>query len=308
MEHCAPLPRCPVARAVSGHRGGERDHNDIMTARAIWKGHLELGQLVCAVALYAAASTSERIAFHVVNARTGHRVRRAYFDSETGKPVDREDQVKAYETETGKTVTFRSEELSDVVPESDKRLSLEAFVGCDEVDTLYFDRPYYLAPADDDAVPAYAVIRDGLARRKVAAIARTVLFRRVRAVLIRAEGPGLVASTLEFDHEVRDAAKAFEGLPDPKLDDEMIELAEHIIASKRGKFDPAAFEDRYDDALAALVKAKAEGRELPKPRAREPEAPVDLLEALRLSAREKAKRKPAGKKAAVKPTPNRRTG
>lgn len=279
-----------------------------MTARAIWKGHLELGQLVCSVALYAAASTAERISFHVVNARTGHRVRRAYLDSETGKPVDREDQVKAYETEAGKTVTFADEELKEAIPESDKRLSLDAFVGCDEIDTLFFDRPYYLAPADENARAAYAVIRDGLARRKVAAIARTVLFRRDRAVLIRAEGPGLVASTLEFDHEVRDAAKAFEGLPDPKIDKEMIDLAEHIITSKRGKFEPETFEDRYDDALAELVKAKAEGRELPAPPPRKPETPIDLLEALRRSAGDRTGSKTAKKRTAAKSAPRREAG
>ena len=121
-----------------------------MAPRAIWKGHLEIGQLVCPVALYAAASTSERVAFHIVNRKTGHRVRRVFVDAETGEPVERDDQAKGYETDRGKTIVLEEEELAEAVPESDKTLRVEAFIPCGEVDTLYFDRPYYLIrlPAD----------------------------------------------------------------------------------------------------------------------------------------------------------------
>ena len=158
-----------------------------MAPRAIWKGHLEIGQLVCPVALHAAASTSERVAFHIVNRKTGHRVRRVFVDAETGETVERDDQAKGHETDRGKMVVVEEEELAEAVPESDKTLRVEAFIPCDEVDTLYFDRPYYLTPDGEAAESAFAVIRAGLAKQKAAAIARTVLFRRLRPVLIRAQ-------------------------------------------------------------------------------------------------------------------------
>ena len=244
-----------------------------MSARAIWKGYLGFGELVCPVALHAAASTADRVSFHILNRRTGHRVSRVYFDGETEKPVEREDQVKGYETDTGETVILESEDLAAAVPESDKTLTIQAFVACEAVDTLYLDRPYYLTAAEESAQTAFAVVRDGLAKKKVAAVARTVLFRRVRSVLIRAVGAGIVAHTLEYEHEVRDAAKAFSGMAQPKIDKEMLDLAKHIIATKRGKFDPAKFEDRYNDALAELVKAKAAGRPSRLPRSRGPPNP-----------------------------------
>lgn len=268
-----------------------------MAARAIWKGHLQLGQLVCPVALHAAVSASERVSLHILNRKTGDRVNRVYLDSETGKPVEPEDQVKGYETDGGRVVTLEDEEIARAVPEGDKTLHVEAFVPCTEVDRLYLDRPYYLTPAEEAAETAFAVIREGLRRKKVAALARAVLFRRERGVVIRAQGRGLVASTLEFAHEVRDARRSFARLPEPKIDREMLDLARHIIDTKRGSFDPSRFEDRYDAALAKLVQAKAKGEAIPartKPVAAEP---IDLREALRQSAEAAKKRRGRAKSA-----------
>lgn len=255
--------------------------------------------------MHAAASTSERVSLHVLNRKTGHRVRRVFVDAETGEPVERDDQAKGYETARGRTVVLDVDELAEAIPESDKTLRVEVFIPCAEIDTLYFDRPYYLTPDGEAAETAFAVIRDGLAKEKAAAIARTVLFRRMRPVLIRASGPGLVAATLEFDHEVRDAGKVFDDIPELKLDKEMLDLARHIIETKRGKFQPEKFEDRYDDALAALVKAKATGKTIPKSKAPEAAKPIDLMAALRKSAAAKAKaKKPPAKRAA----PRRKAG
>jgi DNA end-binding protein Ku len=276
-----------------------------MTARAIWKGYLRFGELVCPVALHAAASTSDRVSFHIVNRRTGKRVHRVYVDAETEKPVEREDQVKGYETESGKTVILEPDEVAGLIPESDKVLHLEAFVPCSEVDTLFLDRPYYLTPAEESAETAFAVVGDGLAKKKVAAVVQTVLFRRVRSLMIRAVDNALLAHTLEYDHEVRDARAALADVDAPKLEEEMLDLAEHIIRGKRGKFDPSKFEDRYDQALAELVKAKIAGKPLPVPEEPEPTERGDLLEALRASASSKrAGARQSGKRAtdAKKPT------
>lgn len=255
-----------------------------MAPRANWKGFLKVAEVTCPVALYTAASTSERIAFHTLNRQTGNRVHRAFVDSENGAPVEREDQVKGFDIGGGEHIILEPEEVADAVPESDKTLSISAFIPCGEIDDVYLDRPYYLAPADARDDEAYALIRDGLRARKVAALARTVLFRRVRTLMIRAHSDGLIATTLNFDYEVRPAAEAFADIPELKIEGEMLDLARHIIETKAGSFDPSAFTDRYESALAELVKAKIEGRKI-KPAPRPKAAPTsDLLTALRQSA------------------------
>jgi len=177
------------------------------------------------------------------------------------------------------------DEIAAVVPDSDKRLKVERFVACGEIDDVYFDRPYYLAPSDAAGMQAFNLIREGLAKRKVAALAQTVLFRRVRTLLIRPHDQGLIATTLNFDYEVRSSDEAFDNIPKrKKIAGEMLDLAKHIIETKRGTFDPSKFDDRYEAALADLVKAKLAGKPLPKPKTVKPTKVVDLMEALRQSA------------------------
>lgn len=255
-----------------------------MAPRANWKGFLKVGELVCPVALYTAASTSERIAFHMLNRKTGHRLHRGFVDSETGAVVEREDQVKGYEAEENDYIALDQEEVAAAVPESDKTLEIEAFIACDDIDDLYFDKPYYLTPSDRPGTEAFVLIREGMKARKVAAIAETVLFRRVRTLLIRPEGPGLIATTLNYGYEVRSAEEAFSEIPALKLKGEMLELAEHIIKTKSGRFDPKKFDDRYDAALAEVVKAKIEGRKIKPVKPKAEDKVIDLMEALRQSA------------------------
>ncbi|MGE0232525.1 MAG: Ku protein [Flavobacteriaceae bacterium] len=265
-----------------------------MAPRAIWKGHLQISELSCPVALYAAASSAERISLHMVNRKTGHRLHRQFVDEETGEPVDKDDQVKGFETDKEDFILLEPEEIEAAVPESDKTLDVEAFIACGDVETVYFDRPYYVAPATEAAETAFAVVREGMRKTNVAAIARAVLFRRVRTVLIRAQGRGLVATTLNHDYEVRSASDIFDDVPEIRIGKEMMDLAKHIIGTKAGEFDPATFDDRYDAALAELVKAKAAGKKLPVARAKREEKVVDLMDALRRSAQAEGKR--AGKK------------
>jgi DNA end-binding protein Ku len=255
-----------------------------MAPRANWKGYLKVGEVVCPVALYTAASGSERIAFHIVNRKTGNRVRRQFVDEETGKPVEAADQVKGYERGPDDYLMLEPDEIAAALPDSDKTLSVQAFIPCAEIDDVYFDRPYYLGPGSPAARESYVLLREGLRAREVVAIAQTVLFRRVRTVLVRAYGAGLMAATLNFDYEVRSAAEAFQDIADAKIDREMLDLAEHIIATKRGSFDPKSFHDRYEEALADLVRAKLEGRPLPVRKPEPASNVVDLLDALRRSA------------------------
>lgn len=267
-----------------------------MAPRANWKGFLKVGEVSCPVALYTAASTSDRIAFHTLNRKTGNRVRRVFVDEDTGKTVDRDDQVKGYEVASGEYVVLSPDEIAAAVPESDKTLCITAFIGCDDIDDLYFDKPYYLAPTDAEAAEAFALIREGMRKKKVAALAQTVLFRRVRTVLIRAHDDGLIATTLNFDYEVRDAEDVFADVPEIEIADEMLDLAQHIIKTKRGTFDPKDFDDRYESALAELVRAKIEGRKIQPRKEARPEPVVDLMEALRESAAmAKPRRRPSAK-------------
>jgi DNA end-binding protein Ku len=274
-----------------------------MAPRANWKGFLKIAELACPVALHTAASTAERVSFNTVNRETGHRVHREFVDTQTGKPVPKEEQVKGYETAPGEYIMLEPDEIAAAVPQSDKTLEVSAFIATGELDDVYFDKPYYLAPDGKAGADAYALIRDGMRQNGVAALAQTVLFRRLRTVLIRPQGKGLIATTLHFDYEIRRAQEAFSEIADIKIKGEMIELAEHIIDTKRGAFDPANFHDRYEAAVAELIKAKMEGREIERPKPVKREKVVDLMEALRQSAgvtgrpAKAAARKPAGKSA-----------
>ena len=270
-----------------------------MAARAIWTGVIKIAEIVCPVKMYTAATTSERISLHLVSRKTGHRLHRVYVDEKTDKPVESEDQVKGYETHEGKYVVLEPDEIKAAVPNSDKVLAVDNFVACGRIDLTYFDRPYYLLPATDATEDSFVLIREALRQKKAAAIAHTVLFRRLRPVLIRAHRKGLIATTLNFDYEVRSSQDAFGDIAQRKIDPEMLELAQHILGTKAGKFEPEKFDDRYEEALAELVKAKIDGRKIIPLRQPEPTKPNDLLEALRLSAAGK-ERAPAKKEVARK--------
>ena len=275
-----------------------------MAARAVWSGVIKIAEIVCPVKMYTAATTSDRIALHMVNRKTGNRLRRIYVDEKTDKPVQAADQVKGYETHDGAYVVLEPDEIAAAVPDSDKSLTIDSFIACGHIDTTYFDRPYYLLPASEATEDSFVLIREALRNRKAAAIAHTVLFRRLRPVLIRAHRKGLIATTLNFDYEVRSSASAFSGITRHKIDAEMLELAQHILKTKAGKFEPGTFEDRYEEALAELVQAKIDGRKIVPLRRPEPTKPNDLLAALRLSAKGKSEdeegKRPAKKAVAKK--------
>ena len=254
-------------------------------SRALWKGSLKIGELRCAVALHGAASTAERITLNTVNRATGHRVRRIYVDPVSGREVPREDQVKGY-GEEGDQIVLEPEAVAGAIPANDKTLTIGAFIACAAIDTLYFDKPYYLRPADAAATEAFALIREGLNAQGVAALARALLFRRLRAVLIRPHEAGLIATTLNFDYAVRPPAEIFGDIPAHEIGKDMLDLAKHIIATKTGSFDPARFTDRYEAALKAVIQAKIAG-EAPPAAAKRKAAPViDLMTALKQSAAE----------------------
>ena len=255
-----------------------------MAARAIWRGDLVIGELSCPVALYSAVAAQERVTFHIVNRDTGHRVRREYVDADTGRGVDNDDLVKGYETSEGQSILLSPEEIRDAVPEADKTLDMMRFIPCDEIDTVFFERPYFLAPGSRQAVEVYDLVREAMEARGVAALVETVLFRRVRSLLIRPHGKGMIATTLNFDYEVRSAKEILGDIPAVKIEGEMLDLARHIIETKTGAFDPADFEDHYEEAVIELVKAKIAGRKPKRLPKRKDTNVTDLMAALRKSA------------------------
>jgi len=271
-----------------------------MTRRASWKGHIKFDDLVCEVGLYSALTSSEKISFNIVNRKTGNRVERQYVDSDTGDQVDKEDQVRGFELDNGDHVIVEGDEIAKLMPESDKVIQVENFIPYDEIDKLYFDRPYFLAATDQDGEDALSLLTQAMQRQKVAAIAEAVLFRRNRILIIRPHKKSLIATTLNFDYEVRSQSTTFKSVPDLKFDDEMLELAGHIIKKRAGTFDPSAYPDRYNDALAELVKAKIEGRPIKKHVEEKRDNVVDLKDALRRSAADKGETKSTRKKPASK--------
>lgn len=274
----------------------------VVAPRANWKGFVKISELTIPVALYSAATTSERVSFHTINRKTGNRVRRQFVDEETEQPVEKENQVKGYEISQGQYVIIEPKEMQEAIPESDKTISIQTFLPYSDVDTAYFDKPYFLAPSGNVANEGFGLISEGMRRKNVVALGRAVLFRRLRTLLLRAQGPLLVAHTLHFDYEVRTASEIFDDVPELKIEGEMLDLAKHIIKTKSGKFNPREFDDRYEEALAELVRAKIAGREFKPPKPAKETKVIDLMDALRQSAEAAGKPAPKAKTARKKKT------
>jgi DNA end-binding protein Ku len=279
-----------------------------MAPRANWKGYLKLSLVSCAVELYPATTQKERVAFHLLNRETGNRLRRQLIDPETEEVVDSSDQVKGYEIGKREYVIMEEDEINEVAIESTHTIDIESFVPRAEIDDIYIDTPYYLAPSGKVAEEAFAVIREAMAKKEVVGLGRVVLYRRERIVMLEPRGKGLVARTLKYAYEVRDDEEFFEDIGDVKVEPEMLKLATHIIDTKMAEFDPTRFEDRYQNALLDLIRAKTGDRPIKKaPDAPRPSNVVNLMDALRKSiAAEKddekpakgASRRPAGRAAA----------
>jgi DNA end-binding protein Ku len=274
-----------------------------MAARANWKGYLKLSLVSCAVALYPATSTSSRVRFNTLNRATGNRVKQQYIDPATGETVDAEDRVKGYEVGKNTYVFIEDEELDAIKIESTHTIDIESFVPVEQVDKRYLEAPYYIAPDDKVAQEAFAVIRDAMKEKGKAGIARVVISRRERMVLLEPLGKGIMATMLRYPYEVRGEEPYFEDIPELNIPKEMRDLAGHIIETKSADFEPAKFEDRYENAMIELVKSKETGRPVAAPEAPRPSNVVNLMDALRKSIA--AEPPAASKKAASKTSAER---
>jgi len=278
--------------------------------RSSWKGYLKLSLVSCAVALYNATSTAERVSFNTLNRKTGNRLKQQMIDSGTEEPVDPSDRVKGYQVSKGQYVVVEDTDLEALKIESTKMIEIETFVPQPEVDQIYLDSAYYLAPDDRVAEEAFAVIRDAMAAKKVVGIGRVVLNRRERMVMLQPRGKGILATTLRYPYEVRQDAEYFSDISEIKLPAEMMGIAEVIIDRKSGHFEPATFTDRYEEAVVSLLKAKQAGQAFAVPEAPAPSKVVNIMDALKRSleaegageAGARRPRAPSKKPAAEKPT------
>ena len=206
-------------------------------------------------------------------------------DAETGDPVEQEDRVKGYEVEKGQYVLVEDEELDEVALESTHTIDIESFVPRSEVDEIYLDESYYIVPNDKVGTEAFAVIRDAMEKEDLVGLARVVLYRRERILMLQPRGKGLMATALRYNSEVREEKKYFSDVPNVKVPADMLDLAVHILKSKKAHFDPETFEDRYEHALVDLIKAKHAGKPVPKAPEAKPSNVINLMDALKRSVK-----------------------
>jgi DNA end-binding protein Ku len=252
--------------------------------RPYWKGYLKLALVSCPIALHAACSTAERIAFRQINKATGNRLRQQLIDEETREPVAPEHKGRGYEVAKGQYLIVEDAELDAIEIKSTHTIEIDSFVPRAQIDQRFLDTPYYVTASEPVGQEAFAVIREAMRGKGMVALGRLVLSKRERVIALEAYDKGLLGTTLRYPYEVRTAEDYFCDLPDLTIAPDMLTLAEHILDRKAGEFDPATFRDRYEEALLAHLKAKQAGT-VPerKPAFAAPQRVVNLMEALRRS-------------------------
>ena len=283
-----------------------------MAARAYWQGQIRLALVSIPVEIYSATKSGAQIAFHQIHQPSGKRIRYEKVVPGLG-PVKIEDIVKGYEVSKGDYVLLQPEEIEAVKLESKKTLELTQFVDADEIDVLYYERPYYVVPADDLAEEAFIVLREALRRSRKVGLGQLAMRGREYIVSLKPCGRGMVLETLRYSDEVNRAQSYFRDIEDTKPDAELLDLAEALIEKKTAPFKPDAFHDRYVDALERLIekKKKAKGRRIIE---EEDTGPVqrsgnviDLMAALKKSV-DSGARSTAPKRAATKTASRRSAG
>ena len=274
-----------------------------MAARAYWQGQIRLALVSIPVEIYSATKSGATVAFHQIHEPSGKRIKYEKVVPGLG-PVDPEEIIKGFEYEKGHYVLLDEDEIGAVKLESKKTLELTQFVEFSDIDPIYYDKPYYVVPADDLAEEAFIVVREALRKSKKIGLGQLALRGREYIVSLKPCGRGMVLETLRYADEVNKASPFFRDIPDEEPQEDLLDLATTLIEKKTGKFDPAAFHDRYVDALKDLIERKKRGKTIQAEE--EPAQPsrgsnvVDLMAALKRSL-EKPGDKPPAKAPAKKP-------
>ncbi|MGH7101293.1 MAG: Ku protein [Acetobacteraceae bacterium] len=253
-----------------------------MAYRPSWQGHLKLSLVTCPVALFTAIDAGGDVHFNLINPKTSNRIRMIATDPETG-PIDRSDLVKGYEVSKGEYILLTDEEIKSVELPSTKTIEIERFVPESEIDRIYWDHPYYLAPDGKVAEEAFGVIQRAMEKSGQIALGRIVLATRERILALEPRGKGILAYTIRSDAEVRKADEIFDPIGNAKPDPDMISIAEKIIKQKEGPFDPGEFVDRYEESLKKLIADKQKGHKVKSVAEPEDTNVIDLMSALRAS-------------------------
>ena len=269
-----------------------------MAYRPTWQGHLKLSLVTCPVALYTATSAGGDVHFHLINPKTNNRIKMITTDPETG-PIERKDLVKGYEVSKGEYILLDDDEIKSVKLESTKTIDIERFVPGDEIDRIYWDNPYFMAPDGKLAQEAFGVIRTAMEKSGQIALGRIVMSTRERILALEPRGKGILAYTIRSDDEVRKPDEIFDAISDESANPAMISIAEKIIEQQQGPFDPSQFVDRYEEALKALIEDKKKGHKAAHVAEPEETNVIDLMSALRASLA--GKEKPGGSQTKPKP-------
>lgn len=275
-----------------------------MAARAYWQGQIRLALVSIPVEIYTATKSGAQIAFHQIHEPSGQRIKYEKVAPGVGA-VEPDEIVKGYEIEKGEYVLLDQDEIDAVKLESKKTLELTQFVDADDIDVLYYERPYFVVPADDLAEEAFIVLREALRRARKVGLGQLAMRGREYVVSLKPCGRGMILETLRYADEVQKAQGYFREIPDAEPDPELLDLAQTLIEKKSGTFDPKGFHDRYVDALRSLIekKKKAKGAKIIEdPDKAEPRGSnvVDLMAALKKSLGPEIKAKAAPKKAPPK--------
>jgi len=254
-----------------------------MAPRAYWKGYLKLSLVSCPIAIFPATSEREKISFHQLNKKTGHRIRYQKVDADSGAEVPADQIVKGYEVSKGEYIELEPEELEAVAIESKRMIEIDTFVPRDEIDDLYLNNPYYVVPDGEVGQQAFAVIREAIRKEGMVALGKVVFTSREHVMLLEPRGKGLVGVTLRFPYEVRKEEDYFDDVADEKVPKDMLELATHIVETKKSHFQPEKFDDRYEEALKDLLDKKQHGKKIERPTERAPAKVINLMDALRRS-------------------------
>jgi len=267
-----------------------------MAYRPSWQGHLKLSLVSCPVALYTATNSGGDVHFNLINPKTNNRIKMVTTDPDTG-PIDRSELVKGYEVSKGEYILLTQDEINAVKLESTKTIDIERFVSEDEIDRLYWDNPYFLAPDGKAAAEAFGVIRQAMEKSGQIALGRVVIGTRERIIALEPRGKGMLAYTIRTADEVRNPDEIFNHISDEKAPADMLSIAEKIIEQREGPFDPSQFVDRYEEALKTLIAEKTKGHKPAKVAEPDDTNVVDLMAALRASLGQKDSKPKAGDKA-----------
>jgi DNA end-binding protein Ku len=276
-----------------------------MAPRAYWKGYLKLSLVSCPIQLFPAISEREKIRFHQINRKTGNRIRYCKLDAVTGKLVSEEDIIKGYEVDKGHCIEINDDELKAVEIGSTHTIEIDQFVPRNEIDELYWNTPYYIAPESEVGRQAFAVIREAIKKEGMVALGNIVFTTREHVIAIGPRGKGMLGVTLRYPYEIRKEADYFDDIPDERVPKDMLDLATHIVEAKVTHFAPEKFEDHYEKALKELIKKKHHGEKLGKPKEPAPATVINLMDALRKSVT--ADRRASRRSAAPPATRRQRT-